>query len=105
MSILDPIVPRPDWGRPGPIPVVTNTVATAFDAKGDLIVGTGADTFSRLAVGTNDYVLTAASGEATGLKWAAPASGSTFAGCGLTKSAAQAVANATTVFLILVWFY
>ena len=83
----------------GPIPVVTNTVATAYDAKGDLIVGTGADTFSRLAVGTNDYVLTAASGEATGLKWAAPASGSTFAGCGLTKSAAQAVANATTVFL------
>jgi hypothetical protein len=20
MSIVDPIVPRPDWGRPGPIP-------------------------------------------------------------------------------------
>ncbi len=83
----------------GPIPVVTNTVATAYDAKGDLIVGTGADTFSRLAVGTNTYILTADSAEATGLKWAAPASGSTFAGCGLTKSAAQAVATATTVFL------
>ena len=55
----------------GPIPVVTNTVATAYDAKGDLVVGTGADAFSRLGVGTNDYVLTAASGEATGLKWAA----------------------------------
>jgi hypothetical protein len=55
----------------GPIPVVTNTVATAIDAKGDLIVGTGADTFARLAVGTNDFVLTAASGETTGLKWAA----------------------------------
>jgi len=81
----------------GPIPVVTNTVATAYDAKGDLVVGTGADTFSRLAVGTNDYVLTAASGEATGLKWAAPASGSTFAGCSLTKSAAQTISNATTV--------
>lgn len=59
----------------GPIPVVTNTVAAAYDAKGDLIVGTGADTFARLAVGTNDYVLTAASGEATGLKWAAAATG------------------------------
>lgn len=59
----------------GPIPVVTNTMATAVDAKGDLIVGTGADTFARLAVGTNDYVLTAASGEATGLKWAAASSG------------------------------
>ena len=60
----------------GPIPVVTNTMATAVDAKGDLIVGTGADTFSRLAVGANDTILVAASGEATGLKWAAAASGS-----------------------------
>jgi hypothetical protein len=55
----------------GPVPVITNTVATAIDAKGDLVVGTGADTFSRLAVGTNNYVLTADSAETTGLKWAA----------------------------------
>jgi hypothetical protein len=59
----------------GPIPVVTNTVATAFDAKGDLIGGTGADTFSRLAVGTNGQVLTADSTTATGLKWATTSSG------------------------------
>lgn len=59
----------------GPIPVITNTVATAIDAKGDLIVGTGGDTFSRLAVGTNTYTLVADSSEATGLKWAAPAGG------------------------------
>ena len=54
---------------------VTNSMATAIDAKGDLIVGTGADTFSRLAAGTNTYILTADSAEATGLKWAAPAGG------------------------------
>ena len=54
---------------------VTNSMATAIDAKGDLVVGTGADAFSRLAVGTNNYLLTADSAEATGLKWAAPASG------------------------------
>ena len=54
---------------------VTNSMATAIDAKGDLVVGTGADAFSRLAVGTNTYLLTADSAEATGLKWAAPAGG------------------------------
>ena len=54
---------------------VTNSMATAIDAKGDLIVGTGADTFSRLAAGTNTYILTSDSAEATGLKWAAPAGG------------------------------
>ena len=55
----------------GPIPVVTNTMATAVDAKGDLIVGTGADTFARLAVGTNGYTLVADSGAATGLAYSA----------------------------------
>ena len=54
---------------------ITNSMATAIDAKGDLIGGTGADTFARLAVGSNDTVLTADSTTATGLKWAAPASG------------------------------
>jgi hypothetical protein len=60
----------------GPIPVVTNTMATAVDAKGDLIVGTGADTFSRLAVGgTDGHTLQVDSSTATGLKWAASAGG------------------------------
>ena len=45
------------------------------DAKGDLIAATAADTVSRLAVGSNDQVLTADSSTATGLKWAAPAAG------------------------------
>lgn len=55
---------------------ITNSMATAIDAKGDLVAGTGADTFSRLAVGANNTVLTADSAEATGLKWATPSSGS-----------------------------
>lgn len=55
---------------------ITNSMATAIDAKGDLIVGTGADAFSRLAVGaTNGHVLTVDSAEATGLKWAAASGG------------------------------
>ena len=47
-----------------------------WDAKGDLAVGTGANTASRLAVGANDTVLTADSAEATGVKWAAAGAGS-----------------------------
>jgi hypothetical protein len=55
----------------GPIPIVTNTVATEFDAKGDLVVGTGSDTFDRLAVGTDGFILQADSSVSpTGLKWA-----------------------------------
>ena len=50
---------------------ITNTVATEFDAKGDLVVGTGADTFDKLSAGTNDHRLVAASGETTGLKYVA----------------------------------
>lgn len=46
------------------------------DAKGDIIAATAADTVSRLAVGSNDQVLTADSSAATGLKWATPVTGS-----------------------------
>jgi hypothetical protein len=45
------------------------------DAKGDIIAATAADAVSRLAVGSNTYVLTADSTEATGLIWAAPTTG------------------------------
>jgi hypothetical protein len=45
------------------------------DAKGDIIAATASDAVARLAVGTNDYVLTADSSEATGLKWAAATAG------------------------------
>ena len=48
---------------------VTNSMATAIDAKGDLIAGTAADTFSRLAVGGNTAPLVADSTTGTGLRW------------------------------------
>ena len=54
----------------------SNAIQNAIiDAKGDLIVGTAADTPARLAVGTNGYILTADSSEAAGMKWAAAAGG------------------------------
>jgi microcystin-dependent protein len=42
---------------------------TILDAKGDLISATGADTPTRLAVGTNGQVLLADSTQASGLRW------------------------------------
>jgi len=59
------------------------------DATGDLIIATGSDAVARLAVGTNDHVLTADSSiSGVGLKWAAapadatkmPLAGGTFTG-------------------------
>jgi hypothetical protein len=43
--------------------------ATLFDAKGDLIAASAADTAARLAVGANDTILMADSGQSTGLKY------------------------------------
>ena len=60
------------------------------DAKGDLIAATAADAVSRLAVGTNTYVLTADSTEATGLKWALPATGDI---TGITTAANSSLAG------------
>jgi hypothetical protein len=41
-----------------------------FDAKGDILVATSADTPGKLTVGTNGYFLKANSSTATGLEWA-----------------------------------
>jgi hypothetical protein len=49
---------------------------TIVDAKGDIIAASADNTPARLAVGTNGQVLTAASGETTGLQWATPVTGS-----------------------------
>ena len=58
----------------------SNAIQNAIiDAKGDLIVGTAADTPARLAVGaTNGHVLTVDSAEASGMKWASAAATTTF---------------------------
>jgi len=76
---------------------ITNEMATTIDAKGDLVVGTGADTFAKLTVGTNGYTLVADSGETTGLKWAAPAGGDVVKISSVTWTAAAAQ-SLTSVF-------
>ena len=51
--------------------VATAIPNSLFDAKGDLLVATSADTPGKLTVGTNGYYLQANSATATGLQWAA----------------------------------
>jgi hypothetical protein len=63
---------------------------TLFDAKGDLLAGTGVDTVGKLTVGTNGQYLQADSSTATGLTWStvtgysAPTIGSTSIASGAT---------------------
>lgn len=52
---------------------------TLIDAKGDLIAGNAADTPVRVAVGSNNTVLTADSSVTGGIKWAAPSGALTVA--------------------------
>jgi hypothetical protein len=74
----------------GPVPTVTNSMATEIDAKGDLIAGTADNAFTRLGVGSNDQVLTADSTEATGMKWAAVSAG------GMTLLSTTTLSGVTT---------
>jgi hypothetical protein len=48
------------------------------DAKGDLLVASGADAVTRLAAGTNGYILTANSEATNGVEWAAAPAVGTF---------------------------
>ena len=68
-------------------------------AKGDLIVGTANDTPGILTVGANGSIIVADSSTSTGLKWEAPAGGSTFVGASVYKTAAQSISNNTNTAL------
>jgi hypothetical protein len=59
-----------------------------WDVKGDLAVGTGADTAARQAVGANNTLLVADSAQTSGVKWANVADGMVAAGQNLTKLSA-----------------
>ncbi len=56
-----------------PFEVANVLSPTLFDAKGDILVATAADTAGKITVGTDGYFLKADSGTSTGLAWAAVA--------------------------------
>lgn len=68
---------------------------TIVDAKGDIIAATAADTVARLAVGSNNQVLTADSTTATGLKWASPSGAVT--SYSLLNAGGTALTGASTI--------
>jgi hypothetical protein len=70
-----------------------------YTAKGALLSATAASTPGVLAVGTNGQVLTAASGQSTGLQWTTLATGSTFSGCEVSQGSAQSIPNGSTTTL------
>jgi hypothetical protein len=71
--------------------------ATIVDAKGDIIAASASDTVARLAVGSNDTVLTADSSTATGLKWAAPATPATTKSFSLLNSGGTSLSGQSSV--------
>jgi hypothetical protein len=59
----------------GTFTVSTDIPKSTLTAKGSIVAATAASTPANLSVGTDGQVLTAASGQATGLQWATPSSG------------------------------
>jgi len=96
---------------------ITSAVqSTLVDAKGDLLVGSAADTIVRLPVGSDGQVLTADAAQASGVKWAnASASGGNSAtfplsGYGLVAASDDPIAFGSVgnvsegnVWLVRVW--
>ena len=72
------VTTAPSWGKigltthvSGTLDVANGGTSYASYTKGDILVATGSTSLAKLAVGTNNYVLTADSAQSSGVKWAA----------------------------------
>jgi hypothetical protein len=91
----------------GSFTVSTDIPKSTLTAKGSIVAASGASTPANLSVGANDTVLTADSSTATGLKWAAPASGggmtllSTTTLSGTTTTISSISQDYTNLFIVI----
>jgi hypothetical protein len=75
---------------------ITNDMATTITAAGDIVVGTGSGTYDNLPIGTTAQVLTADTTVSPyKVKWATPASGTTFVGAGCMLGTSITTSNTT----------
>ena len=81
---LDAIEPLADVTDSTNVNTAGAVMNSDLNTKGELLVG-GQQTPTALAVGTNDYVLTADSNETSGVKWAASTSSACFSSFALLK--------------------
>jgi hypothetical protein len=73
------------------------TQKATLTTKGDLYVASAASTPARLAVGTNNFILTADSSTATGVKWAAAPGGGKILQV-VTATTSTSTSNATNTY-------
>jgi hypothetical protein len=76
----------------GPVPTVTNAMATTITTAGDLIYGTGSGTFTRRGIGTAGQILQVNSG-ATAPEWVTNSAG----GMTLLNAGGTALSGDTTI--------
>jgi hypothetical protein len=76
----------------GPVPTVTNSMATTITTAGDLIYGTGSGTFTRRGIGTAGQILQVNAG-ATAPEWVTNSAG----GMTLLNAGGTALSGNTTV--------